>query len=365
MRLLALLILFSPLTVMSQVANDGIHSRSELLVNAEPTISNTDYNTVEWECLNKKLTEKCLVYHNDQWFTFHVEKAGSYFINIASQKCRENLGVQLIVIEGNPCEVSTYRVLECIRRIDQGEVYLELKDLKEETSYLVNVDGFMGDFCEFRIQLSTSAWKPQVSTKRADSLSKVRARRMAVELQWDLNVETAKNISRFVVYRQRTGDQKYELIREMNVSLNALGVTATRYKVSDTLPAVGTYEFDVFGLPEEDSHPILVSEHRVTWDGARFNIWPPPPPNTVAAFAVDGRAGANIELVLLDDENVGRLWTRRLVFDPAKHSTMELDLEPWLKQGKKRFLMLVVDEEKREPVEYYFTTDRNGNVVQR
>ena len=363
MRWCATILLLWPFTLMSQVANDDISDRSNLVLGAEPVISNTDHNTVEWACLDKKLTEKCLVYHNDQWFTFHVEKAGDYFINIASQKCRDGLGVQLIIIEGNPCVVSTYRVMECIRRIDQGEVSVGLKGLKANASYLINVDGFQGDFCEFKIQLSSTPFKPKVRIS-IDSLEAT-AKRMnrVAELFWELKEDSAQNINGFNVYRQRDGSQEKELIREMSLGTNALGATATKYSISDTLPGPGIYKFDVYGVLTDGRVPILLAEHRVTWNGKYYQSWPPPPPKTIASVPVTGRPGAHIELVLLDDTNPGRLWTRKLIYDPRQHATMQLDLEPWLKQGKTSFLVLVINQEEREPVEYYFTTDRNGNVV--
>src|SRR5690349_22039558 len=123
MRLCVAILALLPFIALSQGHNNDIRDRSKLVLDAEPTVSSTAGNTVEWDCLNKRLTQKCLVYHNDQWFTFKVEKAGDYFINNASKNCRDNMGVQLIIIEGNPCEVTTYHILECIRRIEQAEVY--------------------------------------------------------------------------------------------------------------------------------------------------------------------------------------------------------------------------------------------------
>lgn len=361
MKWCAIIVLFWPLASICQVVNNDIRDRSKLVLDAEPVISNTHHNTVEWACLNKKLTEKCLVYHNDQWFTFEVEKAGDYFINIASQKCRDGMGVQLIIIEGNPCEVNTYRIMECIRRIEQREVYVDLKNLKANTSYLVNIDGFMGDFCEFKIQLSSKPWKqPGIPADGTDLMPKKKNK--AIELSWELKQGMEKTINGFNIYREREGSHQKGLITEMSAGLNALGEKSTKYTVSDTLPTPGTYKFEIFGIVS-DSTPKLLATYDVTWDGVTVRTSPPPPPKTVAVFPLAAQPGTSIDLVLYNQENSDRLWKRTLLYDPAKHNNMQIDLAPWLSQGLKRFLVVVFDEAQREPLEVYFMTDRDGNVV--
>jgi hypothetical protein len=362
MRLWLITMLLSPLSLTAQVVNNDIRDRSDLILNADPVVSNTSHNTVEWACLNKKLTEKCLVYHNDQWFTFHVEKDGNYFINIEPQKCRDNMGVQLIIIEGNPCEVKTYRVIECIRRIHQGVAYVDLKGLKAGNSYLVNVDGFEGDFCEFKIQLSSTPWKRPINQKTLEELeSEEKKKRRTIELSWHLKDELAKTLTGFNVYREREGTHQSWLIREMAMGLNALGEIATRYTISDTLPTLGSYDFEIRGRVADST--TLVVKYNVIWDGVRVRISPPPPPSTIAVFPLEAQPGSPINVILYNQETADRLWKRTLVYEPARHATVQIDLEPWLKEGLKRFLVVVFDETQREPVELYFMTDAYGNVV--
>ena len=59
------------------------------------------------EYINKALTNKCVIYHNDQGYK----------------------GIQAIIIEGNPCEAATYKILHCIPQISQHDVYIELKEV--------------------------------------------------------------------------------------------------------------------------------------------------------------------------------------------------------------------------------------------
>src|ERR1044071_3342301 len=115
------ILIFVSTGVFAQVANDNIEGRLQLDLN-KPFHSSTAGANVQWKCINKALTNKCLVYHNDQWFSFTVAQSGNYFINIGAQQCRDSKGVQMIIIEGNPCEVATYKILECINQIRTEDV---------------------------------------------------------------------------------------------------------------------------------------------------------------------------------------------------------------------------------------------------
>src|SRR5205085_10159287 len=130
-----------------------------------------------------------------------------------------------------------------------------------------NVYGFNGDFCEFKIQLASKPWKPQLGVAAPDSV-KLKARRVH-ELFWELKDDMEKRVTGFAVYRRREADQTMELIRELGVSSNALGMNATRYSISDTLPGAGSYRFQVFGTVPDSTASVLLAEHRVVWDGVR------------------------------------------------------------------------------------------------
>ena len=80
-------------TLAAQVSNNNIGSRTELILDAAPTHSTTANSSVEWACVNKSLTNKCLIYHNDQWFHFTPQTNGKLFLNIASQQCRDLQGI--------------------------------------------------------------------------------------------------------------------------------------------------------------------------------------------------------------------------------------------------------------------------------
>ena len=59
-------------SLTAQVANNSISNRTELKLDDDWLHSNTANSSVEWRCVNKSLTNKCLVYHNDQWFQIKI-----------------------------------------------------------------------------------------------------------------------------------------------------------------------------------------------------------------------------------------------------------------------------------------------------
>lgn len=201
--------------------NNSINARLRLILDEAALNSSTDNASVEWSCINKELTNKCLVYHNDQWFDFTVPKPGTYFLNVSSQECREKKGVQAVIIEGNPCEIKTYKILKCLSQIRQDDVFIRLDSLKPQITYLVNIDGFLGDFCDFKIQLSSRADGQPLETKRP--ASRKDQQRSIVRFEWTVSGERIEDIQKFKVYRRKSTSIKSVLVSEQYSMRNAYG----------------------------------------------------------------------------------------------------------------------------------------------
>ncbi|MBC8082970.1 MAG: hypothetical protein H7Z21_07135 [Hymenobacter sp.] len=137
----------------AQVPNDNIEQRRTLQLN-ETISSNTTGCTVQWAAVDEKLTGKCIEYHNDQWFEFTPRTAGCYYVNISGQQCRDTRGVQLVVLTGTPGQPATYSALSCTSLGSQDDVFVTLEGLRAGHPYLLDVDGYLKDFCEFRLAVS-------------------------------------------------------------------------------------------------------------------------------------------------------------------------------------------------------------------
>jgi hypothetical protein len=331
-------LLLASLSSLGQVSNNSIHNRSELALDVL-TPSSTANNTVEWDCINKSLTQKCLVYHNDQWFHFTPEKNGKLYLNISAQACRDLRGVQMIVIEGNPCEIQTYRILKCIPKIFQDDVFVELDSLKAKTLYLVNVDGYLGDFCKFNLELSETPKGLPVAAGN-NKLIKLNGtiEDETVVLNWYASQSQFDSIGSFEIYRHKKNDIKSTLLINVNVYSNTLGNRNENYVYTDTLHRDGEYHYRIIGVSKATKSKTLLDEVMVDFQPERdYTVRVP------LSFSKKG----TLAIAILDPDNNNRILniSEYEYFQPG---TLPVVLTEYAQMGIKRFWIKIRNEKTKE-----------------
>ncbi len=328
---------------VAQVANNNIADRIELKLN-EPAHSNTHHASVEWNCINKVLTNKCLVYHNDQWFYLTPPENGTYYMNIASQQCKKRLGIQLIVIEGNPCEVKEYKIKRCISKIHEDDVFIMLDSLKANTQYLINVDGFLEDFCEFDITFSDKPGGLPESRSSQHALElKTETKDNVVTLNWHAGLDWVDRVEQFEVYRVKAGDSKSVRINKQTVRRNALGLFEENYTCTDTLQQDGLYEYTILMEDKYTYNRTLLDRIQVK----HAYVQP--------YFA---QVPLNLErpgLVNIDVINAERKTTvKTITYDYQKPTILSIDLSFQVKYVGKRFWIRVQQPETKQTEVFAF-----------
>lgn len=343
--------LVSWLPTMGQVSNDNIKSRSELFLNANPIHSSTNNASVEWNCVNKALTNKCLVYHNDQWFHFTPNQSGEFFLNVSLQTCTYLQGIQAIVIEGNPCEISTYKILQCIPRIHQNDVFIQLDSLRAGVQYLVNIDGFLGDFCEFDIQFSTRPVGLPRTMHSLDTIHmEVALKGGGVTIRWSVQESIAKEINLFKIYRQAQGEQRSLWIRDVPLSANALGNFDQNYFLEDSLLKKNNYTYRIFGVQHETEYPLLLSEQNLFFNPASDKaVWVSIP------LDLEDKRPYMVLVFNKTDQTLLRKYGGE--FDRKNDATFEMNLQEFVNSGVKEFTILASVLDSNHPKEYYFLYD--------
>ena len=255
--------------LQAQVPNDDIAQRRVL--RAEETVaSNTTNCTVQWSCVDESITGKCIQYHNDQWFEFTPLKTGRYFVNIGGQQCRDVRGVQLVVLTGTPCQPATYRVLSCTSLGSQDDVFVTLDSLRAGQPYLLNVDGYLRDFCQFSLAVST---KPRgLPALDPPPPAEPQTSRL-VTLHWSL-VDSLGAVPRFQVWRREAAETRAARRAAVPVLRTTYGGTAPDYAFTDTLAAPGRYLYQVVA-ENSAGPPVLVQQQWYSFSQLAPNAQPP------------------------------------------------------------------------------------------
>ncbi len=345
----------------AQVSNNSIHQSSFLVLDADPIPSTTDRSTVEWACINKKLTEKCLIYHNDQWFTFSSPIGGKLFLNVGNQQCRKKFGVQVLVIEGNPCEASTYKLLHCESFTDQNDTFITIDSVEANKFYLINIDGFLGDICSFDIQLSTKPKGYPLKQQSLDTLQlQAKLDQNIVTLNWRVDEGLREELEFFEVHRQLSTTFRSQLLKEVLLQLNAQGKSLDSYQYKDTLQQHGTYIYDVIGVSKG-------GELRYLLDRKRIGFWPTAVYKSrnslVASVPLNFKKKSDVDLLIMNELSGEVLFKRTC--SACSDQELSIDLTDEVLKGVKRFRIELYHVRSRSQAAYRYQLSQDGTLLKR
>ncbi|MDV3309860.1 MAG: hypothetical protein LOY03_13700 [Cyclobacteriaceae bacterium] len=304
-----LLLVFPPDESPAQVPNNEISERISIVVNDTPIQSTTAQSTVQPDCIDKKLTAACLVYHNDQWFTFSVPTPGKYYVNFSGQDCLEKRGIQMLLLEGDPCVIQSYRIVECIPRVGTGDTYVVVDSLRPNVPYLMNIDGFLGDQCSFAVQIADHAAGFPHRPTEANSSAEFQLQDSVVTIRISIAPGEMPHYSEIKVYRRYADADESLLMAFQPGRANALGDFQSEYAFRDTLPSIGTYRYRAYAVRNDSRELVFLGERRHVFYGVssggqfvpipaalrtseevRVRILHPPDGKTLNEFAAPGQA---------------------------------------------------------------------------
>jgi hypothetical protein len=305
------------------------------------------------------LTNRCLQYHNDQWFTFNVPKTGTYYLNILTLACKHTWGVQAIVIEGNPCEVESYRIITCIPKIIGDETYIALDSVQANTPYLVNIDGFLGDVCDFMIQFSQ---KPQGVSVRATNLNVLNLTHeqieSVIELRWQLP-EDGQGLRSFRVFRTRENSGGTAFVAQIPLDINARGVARTEYQLMDTLSATGKYTYEIRGMFATGETKIMDRRAVAFYQNERTT------PRQILEVMLDFKDRTSVRILVIDTMRDKVLTQHSFVFNRVADEYQQIDVSRHVAAGIKTFTIRALHLKKGRTVDYRFFVGEDGSVSRR
>lgn len=339
--------------MLAQVANDNIEDRRVLKLE-EVATSGTTGCTVQRGCVDERLTGKCIEYHNDQWFQFTPAASGRYFVNIGGQKCRDVRGVQLVVLTGQPCQPATYRILSCTSLGTQDDVFVTLDSLRAGQPYLLNVDGYLKDFCQFTLQVSGQAAGMPVSYFPPSPTRVLPTASLVVELNWtlpdSLAAAPASRVMRREVHQYRSTE-----VRLVPVQRDTYGQPVLTYTVTDTLPGPGIYNYQVVTAKGETAPaPVRL---RQWWYGYGPDATLPGAGTGPAVLELPLNkypTKSNLSVVITNPGTGQVLLSRQLVNQPANRRQGQLPVRKWQEAGIEKIAVAITCH----PLRGHFFTDK-------
>ena len=337
----------------AQVANDNIENRRVLKLE-EVVTSSTTGCTVQRGCVDERLTGKCIEYHNDQWFQFTPATTGRYFVNVGGQKCRDVRGVQLVVLTGQPCQPATYRILSCTSLGTQDDVFVTLDSLRAGRPYLLNVDGYLKDFCQFTLQVSGQATGMPVSYFPPNPTRVLPTASHVVELNWtlpdSLAAAPASRIMRREVHQYRSTE-----VRLVPVQRDTYGQPVLTYTITDTLPGPGIYDYQVI-TAKGDANPAP-ARLRQWWYGYGPGAALPGADAGPAVLELPLNkypTKSNLSVVITNPSSGRVLLSRQLINQPANRRQGQVPVRKWQEAGIEKVAVAITCH----PPRGHFFTDK-------
>jgi hypothetical protein len=343
--------------LLSSTSYHNISESPALLVDATPLLSTTDKSTVEWGCINKKLTERCLIYHNDQWFTFTPDQSGTLFLNVSNQQCRKKFGVQVLVIEGNPCETISYKLLHCESFTNQSDTFIRLNSMKAGTPYLINIDGFLADVCGFEIQVATKPIGLPHKSASLDTLGlSVTQNKNIVTLNWLAQQGITDSVLHFEIYRQAANEFKSKKLSIVPIQFNALGTPVAEYSFTDTLTQYEAYTYLVVGVQMLGKN--VLDKKQVVFYAEREKD-----KQYVAKVPLNFKKKGDVDFLVINAINDQVLYSGTCI--NCNKELVDVDITQYVLAGLTKFSIQTVQPKTRTKYQHAFVVDEWGNVIKK
>jgi hypothetical protein len=331
MRLIfILLLLLIAFWAKAQTSNDLSTDVQELLLNT-PSHSSTDNNTVERACIDERLTGQCIQYHNDQWFSYLPPDSKPFYVNVRHERCKDGRGVQLVVFKGELCQTDSYSIISCNSPASADDFYFKVDSPEPDVRHFMIIDGYLGDFCDFTIEVSGKANGLPVLTEDPLAEGLLEVNEKTVELRWEYQPDTSE-ISHFSVIRTSEADNKRW---QLPLAFNSRGGVESEYLLKDTLTEYGKYSYDVYLVDVNNEHRLYLRKEAVLAEAR------PARDNTTAFFPFAVRKSTNLQ-VTITDAVTKRTLANKFVKD-YKLGGLQYDFQELIDRGHHFFEVRIYD----------------------
>jgi hypothetical protein len=340
----AVLFPFFALAQKGVPANNSIE-KPVMLVEEAPNISVTNKDCdVQWKCVSHRSLNQRIEFHNDIWFTFVPESAGTYFVSVQSQICRKGDGIQMVLFKGVPCDTPTYRYKKGLFKNGLNDLYIEFTDLEKGRLYYLQVDGYAGDICSFSIGLTRTRPNTAVEIPANETPVSMVTSNGVVTYHWEISKEQADSITGFSIHRTRLNSFYYEQKGNVPVKFNTVREAELKYSFDDVFEHPGSYFVQLIMHTSSGNKYLLRKWKQSYYDQKNERK------NHYFSFHSEERKKTEYEIKIMNRDD-GRVLQVKL-FETVKGQVMIFPLLKFVNQGVNSFSIEVKGKNKIRRFEY-------------
>ncbi len=203
----------------------------------------------------------------------------------------------------------------------------------------MNIDGYLGDFCKFNLELSRIPKGLPITTS-INKLIKLKgtAANEAVILKWYATQSQLDSIGSFEIYRSKKTEVKSTLIASIPVYSNALGSRNENYAHIDSLFSDGEYRYRVIGISK-------ITHSRTLLDEVLVEFYPEH--DYTAIIPLNFSKKGALTIFILDAENSNRT-LHAGQYNYLQPGNLPVSLTEYAQIGIKRFWIKIRNERTKE-----------------
>jgi hypothetical protein len=228
--------------------------------------------------------------------------------------------------------------------------------MQRDTRYLVNIDGFLGDFCDFNIQLSS---RPAGLSRFARNLDTLKLsssnNKNIVTLRWTLQKPYDDNIDAFEIYRSQKG-ARLTMVGNVPAEFNALGVVQSDYAFIDTLSSENNYTYEIIGLLNNGTKEILDRHTTNFYRGDRAN-------GQTLNISLDFKEGTSVQMLLIDKYADKILRQLAIEFRKAQDHSQRIYVGNYIEMGIRNFIVRIVNGKTASVIDHEFVVLDDGGIA--
>jgi hypothetical protein len=235
---------------------------------------------------------------------------------------------------------------------------MTLNNLKRNHTYLINLDGYLNDYCAFDIKISSTLPDFAVVRTEHKTEASLQLKNDSVYFQWKLDEDLQKlGIVEFEITRRFRTDKKAQSIATIGVERTVKGDYKEEYNYTDTISKEGIYSYKIIGK-RTDGKKYLIKEQDLNYKPINTQILKPQLHFKNHTEIIVEIFDADIKQQFGGSEFEGKKKEKLLMSYTTTYfekSPFSIDMAPYVERGINKIRVVVSDSKRKVSEEFLFS----------